>query len=96
MDYKIAFRFNRTNYSQITMRENNPTIRHRLQTLLDIKCIVYNHMYDPARNSVKVIFPTEKEIEKVIKNEDYFKNEGLNPKISLTLKANRTFFLYKS
>merc|ERR1711895_74477 len=49
-------------------------------------------MYEPVRNSIKVIFPTEKEIEKVTKNNDCYKNEGFNPTISLALKANRTVF----
>ena len=92
MALKLAFRFNRTSYSPSTIRENNPIIKNRLQTLLDAKCITYSHMYDPARNSIKVIFPSENEIEKVMKNNEHFKNEHFTPKPSLALKANRTVF----
>ena len=50
-------------------------------------------MYQPARNSVKVIFPTESDIDKVIDSEDEIKAENFEPKMSLSLKASRTVFI---
>ena len=90
MAHKMAFRFNRTSYAPETMREHNPTIRTRLQGVMDAKSIVFNHMFPPARNSIKAILPNEKEVDKIMANYDYFKSENIEPKISLALKAKRT------
>ena len=92
MTLKLAFRFNRTSYDPTIMKENNPIIRRRLSTIFDANNMTYSHMYDPARNSIKIIFSSEKEIDKVLSNIDKFKNENFEPKISLELKAKRTVF----
>ena len=74
------------------MRTFDPQIKYRLQELMDAKAISYAHMYPPARNSIKVIFPTEKDLDKVINQAVYFITNHFEPKISLKLKANRTVF----
>ena len=75
------------------MNNDENVIKQKLNRLLDSMGIVASHMYKPARNSVKVIFPTEKEIDKVIENEEVFKAENFEPKMSLSLKASRTVFV---
>ena len=90
MAHKLAFRFNRNNYSLNTMREHNETIKRALQTLLDNKSITYSHIYDPSRNSIKVIFPTEKEMDKTITHSEFFVTNNFEPKLSLSVKAKRT------
>ena len=92
MTLKLAFRFNRTSYVADEMRKFNPQITKRIQELMDEKAISYIHMYPPARNSIKAIFPTEKEIDKVFNHADHFKNNNFEPRLSLKLKANRTVF----
>ena len=49
-------------------------------------------MYTPSRYSVKVIFPTEADIDKVMEMEEEIKDEGFEPRMSLSLKACRTIF----
>ena len=44
------------------------------------------------KNSIKVIFPTETEIDKVMNASEYFKMHNLNPKMNLKSKNNRTVF----
>ena len=92
MSYKLAFRFERTSYSPSQMRQHNPEAVRRLQTLMDSKAIIYSHIYEPNRNSIKVIYPNENELDKVFKYEQIFKNENFTPKMSLELKASRTVF----
>ena len=92
MVYKLIFKFNRDNYSPDVMKANNPQIKSRLMELLDKEQIQYSHMYDPARNSIKVVFPVENLIDKVFEKEDTFKQENYKPRMSLSLKACRTVF----
>ena len=93
MALKLIFKFERDNYSPNVMNNDENVIKQKLNRLLDGMGIVASHMYKPARNSVKVIFPTEKEIDKVIENEEVFKAENFEPKMSLSLKASRTVFV---
>ena len=92
MSYKIAFRFERINYSPTSMSQNNARINGKIKTLLDEKGINYSHIYEPSRNSIKAIFPTEIEVDKIFKHEKYFIDENFTPKMSLEMKANRTVF----
>ena len=95
MTYKLAFRFNRSTYVEGIMEKYNPQITRRLATLLDHKIITYSHIYEPSRNSIKVVFPNENEIDKVFKNIEIFTNENFEPRLSLELKASRTVFCSK-
>ena len=92
MFYNIAFRFIRTNYSPTTMQEQNPEIKRRLRSILDQLTINYSHMYNPARNSIKVIFSSDSEINSVMTHIEAFKNEHFEPNLGLRLKASRTVF----
>ena len=74
------------------MEKYNPMIIRQLETILASKNIIYNHMYEPSRNSIKVIFPNEKELDKVLKNTEIFIRENFEPRLSLELKASRTAF----
>ena len=74
------------------MNESNPQIKRRLQDIFDKNLITPIHMYQPARNSIKVVFARENEIDKVFANEDIFKENNFEPRMSLALKACRTVF----
>ena len=94
MSFKLAFRFKRNNYSPEAMREGDEEIKRNLKIILDTRTVNFNHMYPPARNSIKVIFPSESEIEKILAHPEHFIENHYEPKMSLTLKANRTIFLH--
>ena len=92
MAYKLAFRFTRQDYSESAKADTDRVIRTTLQEKLDNKGIKTNRIYTPSRNTVKVIFYSETELNKVLDNERYFKAANLAPKISISLKASRTVF----
>ena len=76
---------------------NGPTIdqvamRIKLIEILDQESIAVNHIYQPARDSVKAIFPTESEIDKVMSKIGKFKEANLEPRMSMALKACHTIF----
>ena len=72
MAYKVNFRFEREDYSTEAMRENNNTIRTLLYNKLDEKKIVSTRIYAPSRNSIKVLFPSDEEVNTVLANTQYF------------------------
>jgi len=92
MSYRIAFRFERDNYSAEVRKDSDRLIRQTLHEKLDRKGIQSSRIYTPSRNTIKVIFQSEKELNKVLDNEDHFKAAFLYPKISISLKASRTVF----
>ena len=92
MALKLTFKFRRDDYTYRTRQENDEKIKVNLQKILNENEITASHMYKPAMNSIKVLFPTDSEVDKVIKNEEAFKNENFEPKMSLSLKACRTIF----
>ena len=92
MALKLIFKFQREDYTQGSMHENNARIKSNLNNILQDKGITTSHFYTPARNSIKVIFPTEADIDKVMEHEEEIKLERFVPKMPLSLKACRTIF----
>ena len=93
MALKLIFKFRRDEYTNRTRQENDENIKLNLQQILNEMAITATHMYKPSMDSIKVIFPTDSEIDKVIANEEAFKNKNFEPKMSLSLKACRTIFV---
>ena len=91
----MIFRLTRVDYSKEAVTRDNPGIKRTLQAIFENKSIIYDRMYDPNRDSIKVFFPIEKEIEKVIKNFYDFTAKHYNPVISQELRASRTVFCTK-
>ena len=92
MALKLIFKFLRENYCRESRQESNGHVKENLQRIFNEKGITINHMYTPSNNSVKVIFPTDAEIDKVMEHEEDFKKENFEPKMSLSLKSSRTIF----
>ena len=90
MAFKVNFRFARENYSTEIMQQNNSTIKTMLLGKLDEKQILYTRIYAPSRNSIKVLFPSDDEVNKVLANTEHF--NPFQPKISMALKSSRTIF----
>ena len=92
MAFKISFRFNRDNYNTDAILNENESINQLIFSLLDEKGIKSSRIYRPSRNSIKIMFPTDEEVNKVMKNSKHFTESGLHPRLSMGLKASRTIF----
>ena len=91
--YKIAFRFNRDTYGdEVNWIAADHEIMRQIQHLLDQKQIKPNRIYELGRNSIKVIFPSEIQLNKVLEHREYFEENYYSPRISMALKASRTVF----
>ena len=92
MAFRLAFRFERNDYSESARANIDREIKVTVQQKLDQKGIKASRIYEPGRNSIKVIFLSEVELNKVLDNEEHFTRANLYPKLSITLKASRTVF----
>ena len=92
MAYKLNFKFVRNNYNLEFRAGGDERVKTTLQTLLARKNISTSRLYNPTRNSLKVIFPSEVELNKVLENKEMFLSENLTPQLSLSVKATRTIF----
>ena len=91
MAFKLIFRFERADYSESARAEIDREVKVMVQQKLDEKSIKASRIFPPGRNSVKVMFLSENELNKVLDNEGHF-TPNLYPKLSITLKASRTVF----
>ena len=64
MALKLIFKYNRNDYTTGTEQDKDNKIKQDLNNILGSKGITTSHMYSPSRQSVKVIFPTEGDIDK--------------------------------
>ena len=61
---KMIFRFTRVDYSKEAVTRDNPGIKRTLQAIFENKSIIYDRMYDPNRDSIKVFFPQKRRLKK--------------------------------
>ena len=92
MEVKVTFGFRRNDYSEEAKVSIDKVIKMELERKLKGKGITTYRIYTPNRNTVKVVFISEDDLNKVFDNKDYFMNAGLTPKTNISLKASRTFF----
>ena len=92
MTFKLTFRFTRDDYSTEAKKDIDRVIKVTLQEKLEDKNIKISRIYTPSRNTVKVVFYSDEELNKVFENEDYFRAAFLTPKMSISMKASRTVF----
>ena len=90
--FKILFKFERINYSDELRLKMNESITQKIITTFAQKEIQYTHLFPPTRNTLKAIFPSETEVNKIFANKAIFLKAGFCPQISLTLKAKKTIF----
>ena len=92
MTFNLTFKFTRDDYSAEAKTDIDSVIKMMLQEKLDDKNIKFSRMYTPNRNTVKVVFLSDEDLNKVFENEDYFRAAFLTPKMSISMKASRTVF----
>ena len=92
MAYRLIFQFKRADYSESARADIDREIKVTVQQKLDQKNIKASRIFAPGRNTIKVIFLSEVELNKVLDNEEHFTAANIYPKICITLKASRTVF----
>ena len=92
MEVKVTFGFRRNDYSEEAKVSIDRVIKMELERKLKGKGITTYRIYTPNRNTVKVVFISEDDLNKVFDNKDYFMNAGLTPKTNISLKTSRTVF----
>ena len=92
MALKLSFRFVREDYSENNRTRGDRQIKLTLQEILNAKSISVGRIYAPSRNSIKALFMSEFDLNKVLDNEQVFIQAGLTPKITMKLKVKRTVF----
>ena len=91
MSYKLSFKFQRGHYSGSSTEVANK-IESDLKKLLDEKRVISQRFYTASRDSIKVVFPNEGEVNKVLLNTQAYIRTGFEPRMSLGLKSARTVF----
>ena len=82
MALKLSFKLNRCNYRG-TLEEIESKINNDLSNRLNQLRIQYSRFYRPSKDSIKVIFPSEKEINKVTEKAEELKRHGFEPRVSM-------------
>lgn len=90
--FKLTFRFERQNQNRDARLVDDNQYKLKLHTLLDGLSITRTRMYTPSLHSIKVLFPTEAELNKVLDNKAFFEQNSFQPHISMAIKASRTIF----
>ena len=90
--FKLAFKIHRYPYDSTDGMLDREPLRLELQDLLDEKHIPKLRIYAPTRNSIKVLFYNEDDLNKVLICKDFFEDKGFYPKLPISLKASRTIF----
>ena len=62
MAYRLIFRFDRADYLESVRADIDREVKITLQQKLDQKSIKASRIYAPSRNSIKVIFLSEDEL----------------------------------
>ena len=93
MSLKILFKFVRSAYRG-TNDEVNIKIKQDLTNALTELSIDTNKIFNPSRDSIKAIFPNEGMINKTLKKSGTLQTKGFDPRLSITLKASRTVYIY--
>ena len=65
MSYKLTFRYTRNRYNG-TLEEINQQIFNELKAKLNTYNIHSTRFYNPSRVSIKVLFPTEKQVNEAL------------------------------
>ena len=81
MAFKLSFKFQRNNY-QGTPESMHTQICNNIKAKLNEHSIQIIRHYNPSRDSIKIIFPNETEINKVMRSARHFKEAGFEPRLS--------------
>ena len=91
MAYKLSFKYQRNRYSG-TMADTRSKVEADMKKLLNEKKINCQRFYSASRDSIKVVFPNEIEVNKIMDKAGEYTQAGFEPRMSMALKAARTVF----
>ena len=72
----------------------NRKINQDLVNVTNAQRIELLRIYQPSRDSIKALFPDEKNLNKALNKSTVMKAAGFEPRISMALKAARTVYCY--
>ena len=94
MAFKLSFKILNRNRYNGTSEEINRLITNNLTTALNQHNIEVSRFYNPSRDSVKVLFTTEKALNKAMKKSELLRGAGFEPRMSIALKSSRTVYCH--
>ena len=89
MAYKLSFKFDRNKYTG-DIESVNRKINRELNSVTNTNGIELLRIFQPSRDSIKALFPDEKNLNKALKKSTVLKAAGFEPRLSMALKAART------
>ena len=95
MAYKLSFKINRTRYTG-NAEDINRQINQELINITNIQHIELLRIYQPNRDSIKVLFPDEKNLNKAMTKSATLKSAGFEPRLSIALKAAEQYTVLNS
>ena len=93
MAYKLSFKFDRNKYTG-NVESANKKINQQLINVTNAQGIELLRVFQPSRDSIKALFPDEKNLNKTLKKSTVLKAAGFEPRLSMALKAARTVYCY--
>ena len=93
MAYKLSFKIERNKYTG-DVETVNRKINQDLVNVTNAQRIELLRIYQPSRDSIKALFPDEKNLNKALNKSTVMKAAGFEPRISMALKAARTVYCY--
>ena len=93
MAYKLSFKIDRNKYTG-NVEAVNKKINQDLVNVTNTHRIELLRIYLPSRDSVKALFPDEKNLNKALNKSTVLKSAGFEPRLSMALKAARTVYCY--
>ena len=94
MAFKLSFKIMYRNRFPGTVEEANRLITNSLTAALNQHSIEVARHYNPSRDSVKVLFSTEKALNKAMRKSELLQAAGFEPRMSIALKAARTVYCH--
>ena len=93
MAFKLSFKINRNKYTG-NVESDNKKINQDLVNVTNTQRIELLRIYQPSRDSIKALFPDEKNLNKALIKSTALKAAGFEPRLSMALKAARTVYCY--
>ena len=93
MAYKLSFKIDRSKYMGDAEFVNRK-INQELVNVTNTHSIELLRIYQPSRDSIKAMFPDEKNLNKALNKSIVLNAAGFEPRLSMALKAARTVYCY--
>ena len=93
MAYKLSFKINRSRYTG-NVEDINRKINQELIAATNAQRIETLRIFQPSRDSIKALFPDEKNLNKALRKSAELSAAGFEPRMSMALKAARTVYCY--